>query len=54
MYLCENCACKTECEYFEETVKPIIDVISSPFADEDEFVIQIREVLENFKCEYFE
>ena len=52
--LCKCCACNTECEYYKETVKPIVDIASSMFGEEDEFIIQIREVLERFECEYFE
>lgn len=52
--LCERCAYNTECEYYKETVKPIVNIASPMFGDEDEFVIQIREVLERFKCDYFE
>ena len=51
MYLCERCACKTECEYLKEAVKQTINVVYSPSIDEDEFVIQLRRVLERFKCE---
>jgi len=55
--LCERCNCNTECEYFEKVVEPIADIINDiakPMFGEDELTIQIREVLENFECDYFE
>jgi hypothetical protein len=52
--LCDRCVCNTECEYYRETVKPVAYVASEMFGNDDEFVLQIREVVERFKCDYFE
>ena len=51
--LCKNCKCRIECEYYYETVRPIVDSVKSPL-EQDEFTIQIRDVLEKFQCDYFE
>ena len=51
--LCKNCKCKDVCEYYYENIEPIVDVVKDPFG-QDEFTIQIREVLEKFQCDYFE
>lgn len=51
--LCKNCKCQSECEYYLENIDPIVDIVRDPF-NQDEFTIQIREVLERFQCEYFE
>jgi hypothetical protein len=51
--LCKNCQWQNECEYYFENIKPVVDVVKDPFY-QDEFTIQIREVLERFQCDYFE
>lgn len=51
--LCEKCGCQDVCEYYNDTVKKIVDAVKSPL-NTDEFTIQIREILEKFRCDYFE
>lgn len=51
--LCKNCGCQNVCEYYHETIEPIVDVVKYPLW-QDTFTIQIREVLEKFQCDSFE
>lgn len=51
--LCKNCGCQNVCEYYHENIEPIVEVVKYPLF-QDEFTIQIREVLEKFQCGYFE
>ena len=51
--ICERCDCADECEYYEETIKPILDVIA-PFSIGDSFLVAISNVIKDFECEYFE
>jgi hypothetical protein len=51
--ICEHCGCVDECEYFKETVEPIIKAVDMTIT-RDEFISEIIHALSNFKCEYFE
>lgn len=53
--ICQCCACRSTCEYFEETVKPVINVVAvNLYEMSDPFVCKLDEALESFTCEYFE
>ena len=52
--ICNKCKCVNECEYYEETVKPVIDAASTVILYDDSFTNKIKDVLEEFECEYFE
>lgn len=47
---CDNCDCKDECGYYEETINPIKEAI---ILGNDEFSYKIKNILEEFECEYF-
>ena len=51
--ICDNCDCSGECEYYNETMKPILDAVRMPFA-EDAFICKLQEAIEEFECEFFE
>lgn len=51
--ICERCDCRSECEYFDSTVYPIISRVCNPYLC-DSFTEKIIDVLEDFTCEYFE
>lgn len=54
--LCNNCKCKEECEYYHETIKPIID--ATKWWMDDSLHKRVRDVLMNSmdedECEYYE
>lgn len=50
---CDNCDCSGECEYYNETMKPILDATRMPFV-EDAFIVKLQEAIEEFECEFFE
>lgn len=52
--ICKKCACVNECEYYKETVEPIINVMIITVLYDDLFTAKIKDVLEEFECEYFE
>ena len=51
--ICEQCNCRSKCEYFKETIEPIVKAVGMTIA-QDEFTSNIRYTLRNFKCEYYE
>ena len=51
--ICDNCGCSDECEYYNETMKPILDAARMPFV-EDAFICKLQEAIEEFGCEFFE
>ena len=51
--ICDNCDCSGECEYYNETMKPILDAARMPFV-EDAFIVKLQEAIEEFECEFFE
>lgn len=51
--ICEHCSCVDECEYFKETVEPIVKAVGMTIT-QDEFTSEIIHALRDFKCEYFE
>ena len=51
--ICDNCDCSGECEYYNETMKPILDAVRMPFV-EDVFICKLQEAVEEFECEFFE
>lgn len=51
--ICDKCSCMSECDYYEETIKPIITGAKT-MIEEDEFTTRIKDALSDYKCEYFE
>lgn len=51
--ICEHCSCVNECEYFEETIKPVVKSVGLTLT-QDEFTSGLIHLLRDFKCEYFE
>ena len=52
--ICNKCLCASDCEYYEETVEPIINAVTKTVFYDDSFTVKIKDVLETFECEYFE
>ena len=53
--ICLHCSCVDECEYFNDTIKPIVkSVVNNMTLSYDEFTSGILHVLREFECEYFE
>jgi hypothetical protein len=51
--ICDNCGCSDECEYYNETMKLILNAVRMPFV-EDAFICKLQEAIEEFECEFFE
>ena len=51
--ICNNCLLTSECEYYDEIMKPIIHGVMDSFY-EDEFIFKLKDALESYKCEFFE
>lgn len=52
--ICNKCKHVLDCEYYEETVSPIISVVAANnYTVSDPFIRSLDEALENFICEYF-
>lgn len=53
--ICESCKLAADCEYFEQTVEPVMKAVAANLYDmSDPFVRQLDEALESFTCSYFE
>lgn len=50
---CNWCDCKDECEYYEETVQPVIKAATTVY-ENDIFGEALKYALSKFVCEYFE
>ena len=51
--ICDNCNCSDECEYYNETMKSILDAARMPYV-EDVFIYKLQELIEEFECEFYE
>lgn len=49
--ICDYCVFKSECDYYETTLTPMITASCFP---DTTFELKIREALGEFECEYFE
>lgn len=53
--ICQHCDCRKDCEFFEETVGPVINVVEvNLYDDSDPFIKCLMRNLEEFECEYYE
>ena len=53
--LCENYDCKSECDYYKETIEPCREVVRINFYDDSEpFIRCLINNLNDFECDYFE
>jgi hypothetical protein len=53
--ICENCSCKSECDFYKETIEPCLEVVSVNLNDDSEpFIKCLINNLNDFECEYFE
>jgi hypothetical protein len=53
--ICENCDCKSECDFYAETIEPCMNVVRANIYDDSEpFIACLMRNLEDFECEYFE
>lgn len=53
--ICEHCDCKSECEFYLETIAPCMEVVRHNLYDDSEpFVACLIRNLNEFECEYLE
>jgi hypothetical protein len=53
--ICENCDCKSECDFYKETIEPCLEVVRVNLYDDSEpFIKCLINNLNDFECEYFE
>jgi hypothetical protein len=53
--ICQTCKCAHVCEYFAETIKPVIEVIGANLYEmSDPFIRKLDEALKSFTCDYQE
>lgn len=53
--VCQTCKCAGVCEYFTQTIEPVIKVVSDNYYEmSDPFVRQLDEALGSFTCDYKE
>lgn len=53
--ICESCDCKSECEFYADTIKPCIDVVGNNLCDDSEpFIACLIRNLNDYECEYYE
>lgn len=50
--ICQQCKCNHVCEYYAQTIKPVITVVSENYYEmSDPFVRKLDEALESFTCD---
>lgn len=53
--ICENCDCKSECDFYKETIAPCLEVVRVNLYDDSEpFIACAMRNLNDFECDYFE
>lgn len=53
--ICENCDCKSECDFYAETIEPCMNVVRVNIYDNSEpFIKCLITNLNDFECDYFE
>lgn len=53
--ICEHCGCKSECEFYLETVAPGMEIVRHNLHNESEpFIACLIRNLNEFECEYLE
>lgn len=52
--ICNNCSCASDCEYYEATIKPVINAVTETVLYDDLFTSRIKVALELFECKCFE
>lgn len=53
--ICQQCKCIYECEYYAETILPVIKTVADNLGNvSDTFIRKLDEALEGFTCEYKE
>jgi hypothetical protein len=53
--ICKNCDCKSECDFYAETIEPCMNVVrANTYDDSEPFIACLMRNLEDFECEYFE
>lgn len=53
--ICEKCDCKSECDFYKETIEPCLEVVRVNLNDDSEpFIKGLIVNLNGFVCEYFE
>jgi hypothetical protein len=52
--LCDRCDCCEECEFFEQSVKPVVEAVNANYDPMDRYMRSLVDVLCNFQCDYFE
>ena len=53
--ICETCDCKSECEFYAETIQPCLEVVEANLYDDSEpLVACLIRNLNDFECEYLE
>lgn len=53
--ICEKCDCRSECAFYEETIKPCLEVVErNMYEDTEPLVACLITNLNDFECEYLE
>lgn len=50
--ICQQCGCAYVCEYYAETIKPVIEAVEANLCNmSDPFIRKLDEAIESFTCE---
>ncbi len=53
--ICSKCDCKSDCDFYKETIQPCEQVVIDNLNDDSEpFIACLIRNLNDFECEYFE
>lgn len=51
---CKSCDCIGECEFFKESIRPVIEAVNANYDPTDTYIRMLVKVLEGYQCDYFE
>lgn len=51
---CKRCDCVEDCEYFQQSIQPVVEALNANYDPADHYMRTLENVLSNYDCEYFE
>ncbi len=51
---CEKCDCVEECEFFAQSIKPVVEAVNANYDPADRYIKALEIVVGGYMCDYFE
>ena len=52
--ICEKCDCVEECEFFQQSIKPVVEAVNANYDPADRYIKALEIVIGGYMCDYFE